>query len=59
MQMIFEVLSVNTELAVADTASKESKLLALDSMLKHYEELEDFQTCQIIANLKERIANVS
>lgn len=59
MNMVLSALKNNPEYAVEDAAPLEAKLRALESLMQHYEGLENYEDCAFIRDLKEKINNGS
>lgn len=57
MNLVLSSLKKHPEVALEDRAPVESKLKALTSMLKHYEENESYEDCAFLRDLKESIEN--
>lgn len=59
MNMVLSALKTNPEYAVEDAAPVGAKLKALESLIQHFEGLENYEDCAFILNLKEKINNGS
>lgn len=59
MQLILEALKRHPELAIADEAPVSNKVRALEKMLKHLEEKEEYEDCAFVRDLNIQIKNGS
>lgn len=59
MQLILEALKRHPELAIADGAPVSNKVRALEKMLKHLEEKEEYEDCAFVRDLNIQIKNGS
>jgi tellurite resistance protein len=59
MQMVLTAIKNHPDLAVSDVAPAENKVRALERMLKHFEEIENYEDCEFIFNLKKKIEDGS
>ncbi len=55
MDMVLEALRSDENYAFADEAPVEHKLNALSKMIKRYEELERYEDCAFLNNIKTRL----
>jgi len=55
MKMILAALKKYPELAVDDDAPTAEKIKALESLLKYFEGVEEYEDCAFILNLKQKI----
>lgn len=59
MQLILESLKRHPELAVSDEAPVENKMRALEKMLRHLEEKENYEDCAFVRDLNNQIKDGS
>lgn len=59
MQLILEALKRHPELAIADGAPVSNKVRALEKMLKHLEEKEEYEDCAFVRDLNNQIKDGS
>lgn len=59
MQLILESLKRHPELAIADGAPVSNKVRALEKMLKHLEEKEEYEDCAFVRDLNTQIKDGS
>jgi hypothetical protein len=59
MQMVIEALKKNPDAAVEDSAPAQKKLVALESLMRYFQEIEGYEDCAFIRDLKQRIADES
>jgi len=55
MTMVLDALKKYPELAVDDEAPNSAKIKALESLLKHFEGIEEYENCSFIVDLKQKI----
>lgn len=54
-ETVLSALKNHPDLAVSDSAPLDKKRQALDQLLKHFEEIEKYEDCAFIVDLKKRI----
>jgi len=59
MQLILESLKRHPELAISDEHSVERKIQALEKMIRHFEEKEEYEECAFIKKLSDQIKDGS
>lgn len=59
MQTMFEIIKRHPDLAISDDAPVEKKAKALDLMIEHFVELEEYEACAYVADLKKKIEDGS
>lgn len=59
MQMVIGALKKNPDAAIADSAPAHKKLVALESLMRYFQEIEGYEDCAFIRDLKQRIADES
>jgi hypothetical protein len=55
MRVALKLLKDNLEDNLANATSKESKLSAIDTMLKHFEGQEEYLDCAFLRDLRKRV----
>jgi len=59
MQMVIGALKKNPAAALTDSAPSANKLVALESLMRYFQEIEGYEDCAFIRDLKQRIADES
>lgn len=55
MRTVLKALKHHEETALLDTAETGAKLKALDRLIDHFSELEEYEECLFLTNLKRKI----
>lgn len=59
MELMLRTLKSHPEFAVSDSAPLENKVRALTRLLQHFENMEKYEDCVFIADLKKQIEDGS
>jgi len=55
MMLVIEALKKNPDAALQDSAPAHKKLVALESLMRYFQEIEGYEDCAFIRDLKQRI----